>query len=480
MRTRTVICLALLVGCGEDAAPEPVDVTTSGESAEPRMEPDEQDVEDPGPIAPQPGAGFERCGLPDYAWLEPSEMGELRDSEQVYAIESPLLTAVQFVLTDQLDLPLARTPQVGIELHRIRYGTQDRGAPIEATGVVAFPDVEQSTEVPVVLLLHGTTGATDRCAPSLEIEDPATDDFASAALVAILASYGYVVVAPDYIGMKSSGEPSPELHPYLIGEATAIASWDALRAARQVLVAETDSTVVPGRVAIWGGSQGGHAAAFTVRYGPYYAPEFDVAAGVYAIPPTDLNPHLSSALSSVRSATANTILFFATASQWYDVPNGTDDVFLPPYNTELVQALEEDCGPDVPVDELDELFTAEALAAVGESGFEAFAPWDCMGRENSLTTTSVERRDTVPGLVILAENDTLVETAIERDSFDRLCEQGMRLHYLECAGASHTEGFIYSIDDALDFIELGLADAVPTEGLCERTPARICSNTPGR
>lgn len=481
MRIASLICcVVMMVGCGGDelTLPGPVTVdeterTTDGTT------PEDSDLDESMPNRPTgPGAGLERCGLEDFAWLDPSSMGEIRSSEIVYALEREVLAVAQFFLAEETNVNLARRPLDDIELHRIRYTTQDRGEPIDATGVVAFPERSESTELPVVLLLHGTTGATDICAPSLNIEDFENDAFAGAALLAILASYGYVVVAPDYIGMKSSGEPSPELHPYLVAEPTAIASWDAVRAAERVLQAETDGALEAGPVAIWGGSQGGHAAAFTVRFGPYYAPEYSMAAGVYAIPPTDLNPHLVGALSSVRSATANTVLFFASASQWYRVENGTDEVFVPPYNTQVAAALAADCSPDVPSTELNDLFTDRVLGAVGETGFEDFAPWDCMGRENSLTTTSVARRDSVPGLVILAENDTLVETAIERESFDRLCDQGMELHYLECAGARHSEGFTFAIDDALDFIERSLTGGLSAADVCERKPPTVCSNTP--
>ncbi|MEL6545946.1 MAG: lipase family protein, partial [Myxococcota bacterium] len=285
-------------------------------------------------------------------------------------------------------------------------------------------------------------------------------------------------VAPDYIGLKASGEPSPELHPYLVGEATAIASWDALRAAETVVAEHSSNALSAGSVAVWGASQGGHAAAFTVRYGPYYAPEYTMSAGVYAIPPTDLNPHLSSALSEIRSATANTILFFATASQWYRVGNGTSDIFLPPFDQEIPAALAVDCSPSLDATSLDEVFTEAALESVSDRGFDGFEPWSCMATQNSLTTTSVTRADAVPGLMILAENDTLVSSAIERESFDRLCDQGMELYFLECEGASHSEGFLFSIDNALDFIDETRAGTLNRATQCARSAPVRCANTP--
>ena len=59
----------------------------------------------------------------------------------------------------------------GVELHRYRFTTQDRGQAIEATGMLAFPahlDDEPSEPWPVALLLHGFAGAWDACAPSAD------------------------------------------------------------------------------------------------------------------------------------------------------------------------------------------------------------------------------------------------------------------------------------------------------------------------
>ena len=61
---------------------------------------------------------------------------------------------------------------------------------------------------------------SDICAPS------SSDD--ALQLASLFASLGHLVVLPDYIGLKAFGNPSPELHPYLVGEATAIASLDAV------------------------------------------------------------------------------------------------------------------------------------------------------------------------------------------------------------------------------------------------------------
>src|SRR3546814_7666862 len=75
------------------------------------------------------------------------------------------------------------------------------------TGIVAAP-MEATPPRPrrVIAWTHGAWGVAEKCAPSL------SPDFFpySAGLDAV--RNGYVVVAPDYIGLAS-----PTMHPFLVG-----------------------------------------------------------------------------------------------------------------------------------------------------------------------------------------------------------------------------------------------------------------------
>ncbi len=92
--------------------------------------------------------------------------------------------------------------------------------------------------------------------------------------VDLFASKGYVVVAPDYPGLGSSGD-----HPYLIGESAAHAVLDSVRAARSIEEARAGD-----RFIVWGHSQGGHAALFTGMHAHAYAPELKLAGVAAAAP----------------------------------------------------------------------------------------------------------------------------------------------------------------------------------------------------
>jgi len=359
----------------------------------------------------------------------------------------------------------------------LRYQTQDRGALVDATTTVAYPDVTAATSFPVLLVLHGTTGFSDACSPSRGIGDDVLSGFTdgTALVLSLLASFGYVVVAPDYLGLKSMGAPSPALHPYLVAEPTAIASLDSVRAAKKLLAT---SKVTPGDVVVVGGSQGGHAAAFVNRYLPHYAPELVVKGSVWDVPPTDVLGQSRLALSSWTSATDNVIAATVAFESWYGAsPTGLAGAFLAPYVTTLPQALATTCSPALDGATLASAFAPAFLANGTKPGFGGYAPWACYMAENSLPTTSVPKLDAIPSLFLLGELDALVDNVVERASFQTLCAQGHVLTYLECAGATHTKPLTYAFDQWLDFLEDRLAGKA-VQGACTLKPAETCTSTP--
>src|SRR3546814_9966345 len=72
-------------------------------------------------------------------------------------------------------------------------------------------------------------------------------------------------------------------HPYLVGGDTARSVLDAVRAARAI-----PGAAAGGQFAVWGESQGGHAALWTAIAAKSYAPELRLVGTAAAAPPTDL------------------------------------------------------------------------------------------------------------------------------------------------------------------------------------------------
>ncbi|GAA1468537.1 lipase family protein [Microbacterium thalassium] len=169
---------------------------------------------------------------------------------------------------------VGRAPE-GATVRRILYTTQDaHGEPAVASALVISPDEITWTPRPAVLWNHGTTGVARGCAPSLQ--DGSATKWAIPALDEALAA-GWVVVAPDY-----SGQGAPGTFPYLIGLGEARSALDAVVAADQVV-----GVWLRDEVAIWGHSQGGHAALWASQIAADYTPQLDVVGTAALAPAVD-------------------------------------------------------------------------------------------------------------------------------------------------------------------------------------------------
>jgi hypothetical protein len=409
-----------------------------------------------------------QCGQAAYRWLDDASLGDVT----AYGYQRSFTASALRALIDSQNIRAPREITYNVRLRQFAYLTQDRGELIEATAFIAYP-TNLGGEAPrdVLLFLHGTTGFNDACAPS--------EDLGHQALAALMASFGHVVVVPDFIGLKGFGEESAFPHPYLVGEATAMASLDSVRAIAKLPEHERGDLCLNPRVVTFGGSQGGHAALWVDRLGPYYAPELELLGGVATVPPADLVTQAVRALQSRVSATGNTLAFMTTAGPWYGVTD-LSATLKSPWDTSIPESLATNCSPGREirnVEQLDELFTDPILEAAGAG--ELLAPWDCITGMNGLTTTDVPRINeqsySYGLLFVLGENDELVHTPIEREAFDTLCEQGMPLQYLECAGGRHGPTTALALPEVLDFLDDRLAGrGFDADALCRRSAAVTC------
>jgi acetyl esterase/lipase len=171
-------------------------------------------------------------------------------------------------------------PQIGgassnAKAFRILYrSTGLKNDPIVVSGTIIFPaGPAPRTGRNIIAWAHYTTGVAERCAPTLLPDLSGT----IAGLDDMLAR-GYVVVATDYEGLGVPG-----IHPYLVGLSEARSVLDSVRAVR-----ELNSAHATDRFAVWGHSQGGHAALFTGELAAEYAPELKLVGIAAAAPATYL------------------------------------------------------------------------------------------------------------------------------------------------------------------------------------------------
>lgn len=171
--------------------------------------------------------------------------------------------------------PFTRGVPADAEAWRILYTTTNGdGTPAVASGLVVVP-AEGEGGWPVIDWTHGTTGAARQCAPSILAEP-----FESGALFVLpeIIDQGWALVATDYIGLGTEGP-----HPYLVGEPSAQAALDAVRAARQL-----DDARLGDQTVVWGHSQGGGAALWTGAVAEEYAPDVPLAGVAALAPASDL------------------------------------------------------------------------------------------------------------------------------------------------------------------------------------------------
>lgn len=170
--------------------------------------------------------------------------------------------------------PLEGGVRPGIKGYRVLYrSTGARGEPVGVTGAIIFPAAPAEGKRDVVAWAHPTTGVVSKCAPTLLPDLSGTIQG-----IDRLTDQGYVVVATDYVGLGTRDH-----HPYLIGVPAAHAVLDSVRAANQLHDAAASH-----RFAVWGHSQGGHAALFTGMRAKTYAPELHLVGVAAAAPATDL------------------------------------------------------------------------------------------------------------------------------------------------------------------------------------------------
>lgn len=425
------------------------------------------------------------CDMEPYTLLDADETGQPLDSSFLSDFDlEPSAVDALIGLVGVEDLSPA---PYGATVLSFRYSTQDRGVLQESTGLVAVPTGEAPEEPwPVVLMLHGFAGTFDACAPS-------RDTLIGPGLPALLASQGFVVIAPDYIGLNGSGAGSTTPHAPLIGEQVAIGSWDAWRAGVALLEGDRASVLdgtMRDDVVVWGASQGGHAAVFTELARPHYAPEADIVAVVAATPAHDLRAIVQDAATTWSDATGLSALALARMGSWYDETDLTslltneEPYFFADTLAEVLDSDPEECAFEeivVEVSTPEEIFAPDFLASARAGDWEA-SRWGCFIEENSLSGTSIPREADHPTLFVYGEHDTLIAPPLQEPDHADLCAAGFETETLQCQDAGHAEATLWSLPEQFAWMRARLAGepwtpecvfAEPT--CCEGTPEEDCS-----
>ena len=427
--------------------------------------------DDDEPFVPQLPTGG--CGGHEYGWASMERMGEIVDWDEP---DGYAFTAEALEILLEGNGYGGWEPQYDVRVFLVRYITQDRGEEVEATAWASFPVLEEEEEVPTVAWFHGTSGFTDECAPTAMGLEGALGNI-------LLSTLGYAVIAPDYLGMNGWGEPAGFLHPYVVAEPTAVASLDSLRALQRFHdEAEDDVKARPSlRTVLWGGSEGGFAAMWADRYAPGYAPEFDVVASLALVPPTDSLGLATHGTTIAGPTTAALAAVLVTAHDWYGAEGSLHDVLTDEDPSWLASALPgalaDGCDAGGLFDDLDsieQIYVPSFAQAASTEDWAAIEPFSCYLRQSTIHATEIPRDNDTPTLFVVSGEDTLVAADVVRDDFVNLCGDGYRLEYLECAGASHSEGAVDSLPYQREWVAARLSGET-LEGACVPTEPLDCA-----
>ena len=341
--------------------------------------------------------------------------------------------------------PMTDTPP-GVQAWRVQYWTTNgSGQRFAVTGIVAAP-MEAIPPRPrrVIAWTHGAWGVAEKCAPSLS---PNFFEY-SAGMDAVRS--GYVVVAPDYIGLGS-----PTMHPFLVGPDTANAVLDAVRAAREIPAAAAG-----GSFAVWGESQGGHAALWTAMSARSYAPDLTLVGTAAAAPPTDLAANLRE--GSDKNARA-LLLSFALHS-WSTLYNFPLDGVANRTNQGIINRLaQNNCVAFNKKPKLGTILGILTIArATRNKDIARIEPFGAFARANSVDPARV------PGPLLIAQSgkDTIVAPAVTRKFAKAVCRRGTQLRWIEMTGG-HGDSAKDSAQETIGWITARF-DGNPPPSDCRR------------
>jgi acetyl esterase/lipase len=304
----------------------------------------------------------------------------------------------------------------GATAYRILYRSKGlAGEAIAVSGVVIAPPASAGQFKGIVAWAHPTTGVATHCAPSLRL-----GVFDTIPGIREMLARGYVVTATDYPGLGTAGT-----HPYLVGVSEGRAVLDSVRAARAVLGPGLDP-----RFAVWGHSQGGHAALHAGILARSYAPELKLVGIAAAAPATKLATLLDDDINTVNGR----ILTAMTLWSWAQVFQAPLERVVEPAAIPAVNRLAQLCVEsiaDVLALRLAEWTLQRKFLKV--DNLAQIEPWRSLLQGNTPGRTPAG----IPVFLAQGTADTVVIPAVTQAYMSSLCRAGRRVKLVTLPGVIH-------------------------------------------
>lgn len=322
--------------------------------------------------------------------------------------------------------------QYRAKVYEITFKSDYNGTPVEASALVAVPDVEGS--FPILSFNHGTI-ADHASAPTRNQRNQIP-------LLGI-ATTGYIVVLPDYLGFGASEEV---LHPYYIAEAMGESGYHAVQATKD-LINELGRSH-DGKLFLSGYSEGGYAAMATHKY-----IEENTSMAVTASAPASGGYDVKGFQEYLFALDTYAQPFFLAyvAQAYYEYYGFSADInsfFQEPYASSLDQLFDGTNSGTYINDQLTEnigdLLQPDALQNFDSDA--QFAPFRDALIDNTLTSWS-------PNSVVYMYHgtaDVTVPFQNSVDSYEQLLEipgNENTIEFIEISGGTHASGVLPYVKD---------------------------------
>ncbi|HEX4252160.1 MAG TPA: lipase [Pseudonocardia sp.] len=335
----------------------------------------------------------------------------------------------------------------GVDASRIGYATVDpTGRPTTASALVTQPTAVPgwADERRMVSWQHGTIPARDEVGSM-------TADGSDRAAAVLFAADGYVVSAPDYLGLGTG----PGFHPYLDLPSTVTASIDSVRATRAYVERAPNPVRLDGQVLVSGHSQGGQAAmAVGAQLQRGGDPAFRLAAvGPIAVP-YDVTTTLHTAVTTgIANASAYLAYFTVEWNRLHHLYSSPAEAFRPPYDRTVPTMLDGNHSsqdilavlPPTPA----QLFTSDFLAGLTH-------PTGPLAEALQVADSSCDWRPSVPVRLYAASGDRDVPIANSRYCQRRVSAAGGAAELVDVGDVDHSTSELRALPQILaGFDQLG-------------------------
>ncbi len=321
-----------------------------------------------------------------------------------------------------------------IDVYKITYTTEFNGKFVTASGLVSVPLTKGT--YPVISYQNGTN--------TLHSDAPTVKpDYQLYMLLEFIASTGFVVAVPDYLGF---GKSDDMFHPYLDKESTVQSVIDMIRATKEFVV-HYENTEVNKDLYIIGYSQGGWATMQLQKaIEQNHLDEFNLVASSCGAGPYDLQYVNDYVLAQTTYPMPYYVGYiFNSYISLGDIINPASDVFKSPYDQRIMTLFD---GTKTG-GEINEQLT-QTTADLFTSDYISYSNTDVKYATviSSLAKNSVYAWKTnVPTLLTHGTADTYVPVQLSENLYNNFLSLGVdksKITYMPIPGADHTDGIIPS------------------------------------